>query len=36
LSDQRVHPGDDWEAEYDAMTKGGALFFGTPVRFFSD
>lgn len=22
-------PGDDWEAEYDAMTKGGALFFAT-------
>jgi hypothetical protein len=36
LSDQRVHPGDDWEAEYDAMTKGGALFFRTLVEFFSD
>lgn len=22
-------PGDDWAAEYDAMTKGGALFFAT-------
>lgn len=22
-------PGDDWEAEYDAMTKGGQLFFHT-------
>ncbi|MFI0423028.1 SRPBCC domain-containing protein [Spongiactinospora sp. 9N601] len=22
-------PGDDWETEYDAMTKGGALFFAT-------
>lgn len=22
-------PGDDWEDEYDAMTKGGALFFAT-------
>jgi uncharacterized protein YndB with AHSA1/START domain len=22
-------PGDDWEAEYDAMTKGFGLFFGT-------
>jgi uncharacterized protein YndB with AHSA1/START domain len=26
-------PGDDWEAEYDAMTKGGALFFGTLVEY---
>ncbi|MDF5757574.1 SRPBCC domain-containing protein [Spongiactinospora sp. TRM90649] len=22
-------PGDDWEAEYDAMRKGGAMYFGT-------
>ena len=26
-------PGDDWEAEYDAMTKGGALFFRTLVEY---
>jgi len=31
-------PGDDWEAEYDAMTKGGALFvatLGTYLRHFA-
>src|ERR1700741_4810831 len=31
-------PGDDWEAEYEAMTKGGALFFatlGTYLRHFA-
>jgi uncharacterized protein YndB with AHSA1/START domain len=31
-------PGDDWEAEYDAMTKGGDLFFatlGTYLRHFA-
>jgi uncharacterized protein YndB with AHSA1/START domain len=26
-------PGDDWETEYDAMTKGGALFFSTLVTY---
>ncbi len=26
-------PGDDWEAEYDAMTKGGELFFRTLVEY---
>lgn len=26
-------PGDDWEAEYDAMTKGGALFLRTLVEY---
>jgi hypothetical protein len=26
-------PGDDWEAEYDAMTKGGELFFRTLVTY---
>lgn len=26
-------PGDDWEAEYDAMTKGGDLFFQTLVQY---
>jgi uncharacterized protein YndB with AHSA1/START domain len=25
-------PGDDWEAEYEAMTLGGDLFFGTLVQ----
>jgi uncharacterized protein YndB with AHSA1/START domain len=28
-------PGDDWEAEYDAMTKGGKLFFHTLVEYVS-
>lgn len=27
--------GDDWEAEYDAMTKGCDLFFGTLVQYLS-
>jgi uncharacterized protein YndB with AHSA1/START domain len=26
-------PGDDWETEYDAMSKGGALFFHTLVEY---
>lgn len=26
-------PGDDWETEYDAMTKGGELFFRTLVQY---
>lgn len=26
-------PGDDWEDEYDAMTKGGELFFATLVTY---
>jgi uncharacterized protein YndB with AHSA1/START domain len=26
-------PGEDWEAEYDAMTKGGELFFRTLVEY---
>jgi uncharacterized protein YndB with AHSA1/START domain len=26
-------PGDDWEAEYDAMTKGGQMFFRTLVEY---
>jgi uncharacterized protein YndB with AHSA1/START domain len=26
-------PGDDWEDEYDAMTKGGQLFFNTLVEY---
>lgn len=26
-------PGDDWEAEYDAMTKGGAMFLHTLVEY---
>lgn len=26
-------PGDDWEAEYEAMTKGGALHFNTLVEY---
>jgi uncharacterized protein YndB with AHSA1/START domain len=26
-------PGDDWGEEYEAMTKGGALFFGTLVEY---
>jgi len=26
-------PGDDWEAEFDAMTKGGELFFRTLVAY---
>jgi uncharacterized protein YndB with AHSA1/START domain len=26
-------PGDDWETEYDAMTKGGPLFFSTLVTY---
>jgi uncharacterized protein YndB with AHSA1/START domain len=26
-------PGDDWEAEYDAMTKGGAMFLRTLVEY---
>lgn len=26
-------PGDDWEAEFDAMTKGGALFWRTLVTY---
>lgn len=26
-------PGDDWEAEYDAMTKGGELFFRTLIEY---
>jgi uncharacterized protein YndB with AHSA1/START domain len=26
-------PGDDWEAEYDAMVKGGAMYFATLVAY---
>ena len=26
-------PGDDWEAEYDAMRKGGAMYFATLVAY---
>lgn len=26
-------PGDDWEAEFDAMTKGGAMYFATLVAY---
>lgn len=26
-------PGDDWEAEFDAMTKGGAMYFRTLVAY---
>jgi hypothetical protein len=26
-------PGDDWEAEYDAMTKGGEMFLRTLVEY---